>query len=252
MVSRRSFLALSASTIAALAGCSTTPQDKDTSTTSPATSTDEIRTVYDIPNQLTGDITSGDGKHPYIGTEDPDYYLHYFSDFNCPFCYQWETRVLPEVYKKYVKTGKVGIFIRPVGVLGAKSRYMATAAYEFFEYATQPDVSISQETYFDWFLTTGRRSEHGDSWATEEYIQTSLEERGVNGADEILAAVNDYDSYPAEVVDNNEQLGATYDMNGTPFFIGVPSDGVIFKDGISVQGAQPMAEFDRLFRNLEK
>lgn len=158
--------------------------------------------------------------------------------------------MLPEIYKKYVQTGEVGIFIRPVGILGEKSRYMATAAYELFNYATQSEVSLSQEVYFDWHLTTAQRAEHGDTWATEDYLRTSLEERNIEGVTEIIEAVNSYESYPAEIVDNNEQLGATYDMSGTPFFIGVPQNGTLYNDGISIQGAQPVAEFDRLFTNL--
>jgi protein-disulfide isomerase len=44
-----------------------------------------------------------------------------YIDLQCPFCQQFETQVMPEIVKRYVRTGKVKVEVRPLAFIGPDS-----------------------------------------------------------------------------------------------------------------------------------
>jgi len=44
-----------------------------------------------------------------------------FIDLQCPICQEFETTVMPDIIPKYVRTGKVKIYVRPWSILGTDS-----------------------------------------------------------------------------------------------------------------------------------
>jgi protein-disulfide isomerase len=58
-------------------------------------------------------LTLGNPKAPVTMVE--------YIDLQCPFCQQFETQVMPDIIKKYVKTGKVKVEARIVAFIGADS-----------------------------------------------------------------------------------------------------------------------------------
>jgi protein-disulfide isomerase len=45
-----------------------------------------------------------------------------YIDLQCPFCQQFETQVMPDILKSYVRTGKIKVEARPLGFIGPDSQ----------------------------------------------------------------------------------------------------------------------------------
>ena len=58
-------------------------------------------------------LTLGDPKAPVTMVE--------YIDLQCPFCQQFETQVMPDIIKNYVRTGKVKIEVRILAFIGSDS-----------------------------------------------------------------------------------------------------------------------------------
>jgi hypothetical protein len=58
-------------------------------------------------------LTLGDPKAPVTMVE--------YIDLQCPFCQQFETQVMPDIIKNYVRTGKVKVEARILAFIGADS-----------------------------------------------------------------------------------------------------------------------------------
>jgi protein-disulfide isomerase len=64
-----------------------------------------------------------------------------FADMQCPFCAEFENKAMPEIVKRYVRTGKLKLVFQPIAILGDDSvtgaRGVAAAAQQnkLFEYA---------------------------------------------------------------------------------------------------------------------
>jgi protein-disulfide isomerase len=77
------------------------------SSTSPETSAADVAKMFaGIPQQ---GLTLGLGNAPVTLTE--------FLDFQCPNCQQFELTELPDLIKKYVRTGKLRIVMKPWSIL---------------------------------------------------------------------------------------------------------------------------------------
>lgn len=62
--------------------------------------------------------TDGD---PFIGKADAPVTIAFWSDYQCPFCKQFEVTTLPQIIKDYVDTGKVKIVMMDFAFLGNDS-----------------------------------------------------------------------------------------------------------------------------------
>lgn len=62
--------------------------------------------------------TDGD---PYIGNANAPVTIAFWSDYQCPFCKQFETTTLPQIIQNYVDTGKVKVVFMDFSFLGNDS-----------------------------------------------------------------------------------------------------------------------------------
>lgn len=62
--------------------------------------------------------TDGD---PFIGQKNAPVTIAFWSDFQCPFCKQFELNTLPQMVKDYVDTGKVKLVFMDFAFLGSDS-----------------------------------------------------------------------------------------------------------------------------------
>lgn len=78
------------------------------------------------PPEQTADIKNvkTDGV-PFIGSASAQLTIAVWSDFQCPFCKQFEVNTLPQIVQNYVDTGKVKVVFMDFAFLGPDS---ATAA----------------------------------------------------------------------------------------------------------------------------
>ncbi len=71
----------------------------------------DVQTLFKgIPQK---DLTLGNPKAPVTMVE--------YIDLQCPFCQQFETQVMPDIIKNYVRTGKVKVEARILAFIGADS-----------------------------------------------------------------------------------------------------------------------------------
>jgi protein-disulfide isomerase len=72
---------------------------------------DEVKTLFHgIPQ---------DGL--YLGSKLAPAQMVMFIDLQCPFCQQYETSVMPDIIKKYVRTGKLRVKVEPWAFIGEDS-----------------------------------------------------------------------------------------------------------------------------------
>lgn len=78
--------------------------------------------------------TEGD---PFIGKADAPVTIAEWSDFQCPFCRQFEVTTLPQIVQNYVKEGKVKVVFKDFAFLGPDS--LSDAEYSRSVWALYPE-----------------------------------------------------------------------------------------------------------------
>lgn len=154
--------------------------------------------------------TDGD---PYIGKANAKIVLAYWSDYQCPFCKQFELTTLPQIIKDYVDTGKVKVVFKDYPFLGEDST--TAAEYEHAIWNLYPDK------YFAWreAMYEAQDAEGDEGFGDAASIETLT--KGIAGIDlanvkaDIAANKAAYDQKIA--ADRTE--GASMGINGTPGFI---------------------------------
>ncbi len=160
----------------------------------------------DIKNVKTGD-------DPYIGKADAPVTLAYWSDYQCPFCKQFELTTLSQLIKKYVDTGKVKVVFKDYPFLGNDS--ITAAEYEHAIWKLYPTK------FFAWreAMFNAQDAEGDQGFGKADTIDTLI--KGIAGLDDakikadIAANKDAYDT--AIQADRTE--GANFGINGTPGFI---------------------------------
>ena len=103
-----------------------------------------LATTPQIPQEtfISGSTIPAGIKHNglALGEDNAPVTVEMFSDFQCPYCKQADTTVIPQLISTYVTTGKVKFVYRPFNFLGQESYDAAQAAYcaneqgKFWEY----------------------------------------------------------------------------------------------------------------------
>lgn len=146
-----------------------------------------------------------------------------FSDYQCPYCAQWNEETLP-LMMAHAESGDLRIEWRDVNVFGADSARASRASYaaalqgKFWEYhnALFPDGHTLNET--------GLSNEALISLATELGLD----------AEQFTADLNSESTY--EQINTNQQLGLSLGAYSTPAFI---------LGGQPIMGAQPSGVFEQ-------
>lgn len=113
-----------------------------------------------IPQQ---GIALGDPKAPVTLVE--------YADPQCPFCKQYTTDVLPDLVKKYVKTGDVRMELHLLTFIGPDSDKLARAAY----------AAGDQDLMWQWIdVAYARQEAENSGYATSEFIDSVSEAAGAN------------------------------------------------------------------------
>lgn len=80
--------------------------------------------------------------NPFIGRADAPITIAFWSDFQCPFCKNFEVQTLPQIVKDYVDTGKVKLVFMDFAFLGNDS--IDAGVYSRAVWNLYPD------SYFAW------------------------------------------------------------------------------------------------------
>lgn len=169
-----------------------------------------------------------DGE-PFIGSPSAKVTLAYWSDYQCPFCKQFEVSDLPTIVKDYVNTGKVKVVFKDFQFLGPDSTQIgewARAVWNlypnlFFSWRTQIYSTDPQENS----LTAAQ------NLARLEKLTGGIAGISVSAVETNIA--KNKATYDAQMA-ADEQEGEGFGIQGTPGFI----TGTQL-----ISGAQPLATF---------
>ncbi|MDV6300863.1 DsbA family protein [Dietzia maris] len=156
-----------------------------------------------------------------FGPVDAPVGLVVFSDYQCPFCAQWNRETLP-VMKERAEAGELRIEWRDVNVYGPASKRAAMASYAAAEQGQFWE-------FHDALFKGGRtRSERDLSEAA------LIDMAGRLGMNTERFAVDMISSEASEEIARNEELGIEHGARATPVFI---------LGGVPMIGAQPSEDF---------
>jgi protein-disulfide isomerase len=163
------------------------------------------------PQQEAIEIT--DENSPFIGDPNAPLTVYYWSDFQCPFCKQFEETSLQNLVTDYVNTNKMKVVFKDLQFLGQDSLESALIARSVWE--LYPDkYYVWREGYF------AKQDEEqdigfGDKESVIAYTRTVS---GID-ADKVLARINEKSAEYESLLAADHNQGATNGIGGTPGLI---------------------------------
>ena len=151
-------------------------------------------------------------NEPYIGNPQAKVVLAYWSDYQCPFCKQFETNTLPQIVSDYVQTGKVAVVFKDFSFLGPDS---ATAALD-----ARAVWQLYPQQYFAWrsAMFSAQDTENtgfGDEASIEKLTATI---QGIDVSKVVAAVAANKDAYQ-KAIDADRDEATKFGIQGTPSFI---------------------------------
>jgi protein-disulfide isomerase len=143
-----------------------------------------------------------------LGRSDAPVTLVEFADFQCPFCGTFARDALPEIVRRYVRTGKVRMEYRALAFLGddsVEAREMALAA------AQQDRLWQLGHLLFE------NQGEENSGWVTEERLEATA--NAVPGLDVERALADRTAPAVAEEAEMAEHHAEQFGISGTPAFL---------------------------------
>ncbi|MCE9541218.1 thioredoxin domain-containing protein [Candidatus Kaiserbacteria bacterium] len=165
---------------------------------------------------------------PFIGNANAKIVLAYWSDYQCPFCKQFELQTLPEIIKSYVDTGKVKIVFKDYPFLGEDS--ITAAEYEHAIWELFP------AKYWAWREAMyNAQDDEGDQGFGDAASIDTLTGKidGINLAAVKAAVAKNKAAYDS-AIDADRAEGTNFGVQGTPGFI---------TGKTLIPGAVPLAQF---------
>ena len=151
-------------------------------------------------------------NEPYIGSTSAPVVLAYWSDYQCPFCKQFETTTLPQIVTNYVDTGKVAVVFKDFSFLGADSTTAALDARAIWQ--------LYPQQYFAWRTAMfnaqdAENSGFGDEASIEKLTATIP---GIDVSKMVAAVAANKDAYQ-KAIDADRAEATSFGIQGTPSFI---------------------------------
>jgi protein-disulfide isomerase len=161
---------------------------------------------------------------PYLGSSSAKVTVVEYADYECPYCEKFFTDTWPDIYSKYVKTGKIKFIYQDFAFLGPDSNTAAEASH------CAADQSKFWQ-YHDYLFS--HQGAEGSGWATADHQKEFAQAVGLNTSQ--FNSCLDSGKYKQEVLDETA-AGKTYGVSGTPS---------VFVNGVILVGAQPTTTFEQ-------
>jgi protein-disulfide isomerase len=169
-----------------------------------------------------------------LGNPNAPVTLQYFGDLECPFCKEFTISALPNVIKKYVRTGKVKI----------EYRSMQTATRERETFQTQQVAALAagkQNLMWHYIeLFYHEQGEEDTGYVTESYLQgLAAQVPGLNLSD--WSAARNEPAYANQVI-SDAQAANQNGFTGTPSFLIGKTGGAMQK--LEISGFTNASQFE--------
>jgi len=158
---------------------------------------------------------------PFIGSNAAEVVIVDFSDYQCPFCKKFYTKIYPEMKKDYINTGKIKYVFRD---------YPLTVHKEAIAAAMAANCAGDQGRYWEMH---DKLFENQTNWNKAENINELLigyaKELGINST--LFSQCMESDKYLEEIQKDKEE-GISYGVFGTP---------TLFLNGKILRGGLPQS-----------
>lgn len=175
---------------------------------------------------------------PFIGNPNAPITIAEWSDYQCPFCKQFELTTLPQIIQNYVNTGKVKVVFKDFAFLGPDS--MVDAEYARAVWALYP------AKFLDWRTALYSQEPQENTMNTSANLAFLLRVTGsVTGIDvnKIKAAVTANQTTYDAAINADRTEAQNFGINATPsFVIGTQM----------IAGAYPYATFQAAINTLSQ
>jgi protein-disulfide isomerase len=168
---------------------------------------------------------------PYIGSANAPVALAYWSDFQCPYCKQFEMEEFQEIVKNYVASGKVAVVFKDFAFLGSDST--TAALYSRAVWALYP------EQYFAWRTAMYEAQDAENAGFGDEASVKKLTAAiaGIDAAKVAEAVVANKAAYQ-KALDADRVEAVNFGIGGTPSFI---------TGAALIRGVSPYGTFEKAF-----
>jgi len=133
-----------------------------------------------------------------------------YIDLQCPFCQEFETQVMPDLIKKYIRPGKVKVEVRPLAFIGADS----VSGRKAMVAAGEQNLAFN----FAELLYDNQRTEN-TGWLNNAMIEQAAASIPKLDVPKLLSDRNS--SSVAQTASSYDALGNEQNVNSTPtLFVG--------------------------------
>ncbi len=170
---------------------------------------------------------------PYIGSLNAPVTIAFWSDYQCPFCKQFETTIFPQIVSKYVDTGKVRIVFKDFQFLGPDSLIAAEIGRAVWQAYPDKFYAWRQAMY----QNQGPENHNTDPNGETTYLNVTKSIPGIDITKiETLLAQNKTAYDTAIAADQAE--GQQFGIQGTPSFIVGNGNALVVGGGTLQQFSQ--------------
>ena len=164
---------------------------------------------------------------PIEGSEDAPITIIEFGDFQCPKCDQWFQNEKPTITQDYIDTGKANLYFIDFPFLGDDSVTAANASY----------CADEQGKYWEYHSTLyNNQGGINEGWASPAALKAFAITVGLN-QNEFVDCLET--AKHADRVSYNKQVGLDHNVEGTPVFVIMDSNG----NHKRIDGPQPASIF---------
>lgn len=183
------------------------------------------------PVNVSAVSTSGE---PYIGEPTAPVTIVEWSDYQCPYCEQFEATMLPQLYAKYVQTGKVKIVFKDFQFLGPNSITAGEVARAVWD-AYPKDFYQWRQTIFQ---NQGDENHNADPTALTTYLNLTAKVPGIDTNKIAQLVAQNKPQYDAAIKAGQNE-SSQFGVDGTPSFI-------VGNGNPPIIGGAPIQQFRKL------
>lgn len=183
------------------------------------------------PVNVSAVATNGE---PYIGESTAPVTIVEWSDYQCPYCEQFEATMLPQLYTKYVQTGKVKIVFKDFQFLGPNSITAAEVARAVWQ--------AYPKDYYQWrqiiFQNQGEENHNEDPNGLNTYLNLTQKVPGID-TNKIAQLVAENKLQYDAAIKAGQMESSKFGVDGTPSFI-------VGNGNPPIIGGAPLQQFRKL------
>lgn len=189
------------------------------------------------PVNVSAVATNGE---PCIGEASAPVTIVEWSDYQCPYCEQFEATMLPQLYSKYVQTGKVKIVFKDFQFLGPNSITAAEVARAVWD--------AYPKDYYQWrqtiFQNQGEENHNADPNGLNTYLSLTAKVPGIDTNKIAQLVAQNKLQYDA-AIKAGQMESSKFGVDGTPSF-------VVGNGNPPIIGGAPLQQFRKLIDGQTK